>query len=476
MHSRTAAPEAAHPPAPWVLGPRTSVVLAASAAAASTYSLGAVWLGEFVLGLPVGAWMIAACGLAAHGWARRGSPVRDGGLMAALRSAARAERESLSAGAGVRAIAETADAVLTETRRGVERLGRRIGTRHSTLRIGLDLPEHARAALVAAWTERQIAGTPVELAPVRAGLVKDGPADCRAVDALLRAGSDGEIHLFVPTHPERPAAWPDWSAAAEPGYVQTFPCRLDTARAALGPCNLDDPGAASLVARLTLAAAVLGRSSARLPGPAGVAGLVGRTTLPNWATAVDTALTGVAEALLGIDPASAAARGVLRCAGRVVTAWLSTTGNETPAVDRLAFARTAARFCPSEPETDLRLGALEIAAGLHEQGLERLLAAARALRAGAASCETDPVPFLMSEAELGGDGLAVGRIAAGLALAWGTADPGSAAYLGDDLLDDLGHAPWLSQNPGNQALLERVLDALSGDPCDAQRGPLRRAA
>jgi hypothetical protein len=436
---------------------------------ATAYTLGASWLGTDVIGLPLGAWAVAGAALAAH-MAASGAAAGLGSSRSLGRSVGRTLR---AAGLDDRTIADgplgtlssaTADAV-AGTRRGLERLGRRLTARSGVLRVALDVTEAERTSLTRAAGELTVAGTPVEVAVAPAGLVKDGPVDCRSRDALLRRGPDGRMHLFVPADPERPAAWPDWGVEPPTGYAGLFPVRLDTSRTDLGVCDLDDPAVASLVMRLTVAAAVLGQSPARLAGPgAGLAGaLGGRATLANWSACVDAAMEDVAAALLAVDPSPAACESVCgRAAARVVTAWLAGHAGERLSSDRLDMARAAAKFGGGEPETAMRVAALEIGAGHGDQGVATLARAAAQLRALGAECETDPVAFIMSEAELGGDALAVGRIAAGVALAWCTADPDTTAYLREDLTDDLQHAPWLKGRPGDFELIESLLDRLDG--------------
>lgn len=475
-------------------GPRTAAVVGGCALVFTAYALGARWLGEQALMLPVGVWVVGAVWLVAHAVVRGAFSSR--GVVRSVEHCASAAAREL-AGTSFVPASGTAHAnplirnsarVLKRTGRAVERMGRRARAGKGEITIGLDMPAAEAAQVILAAGEPTLAGAAVRFERAEPGLVKNGPDDAAEFDALLRRGQDNRLYLFVHAREGAPSAWADWSQPADAGFASVFPLRLDTAKAKLGDVDLMRDDLSGLTARLVITAAALGR----IPARAGTSrGFASRRSLANFSGATSAAIAALADALLAVRPEGAErASGLCRSAARVVSANVAGAQSQLAAADRLHLATAAGAFLDNEVESLLRLGALRIASGQAEPGLAALTEAAEQLRRGGVVCKTDPMPFVLAEAELaaqsGDDRLSLGRLCAGVALLCGTASPRALEYIRDDLTDDLDRAGWTAARPGDAALL-RMLLAQLGAASSPQAGaeqsrglasprPLRAAA
>lgn len=450
-----------------LLGPRTSAVLGACAGAVTLHTLGADWVSTPIMGLPVGGWMAVAAWGAAHRASRTGVHVGERALSAGLAAQAwtrrvlrslpgAAEQAMERAAAGAESVRTASDELSRTARARAEDLGRRVSPRAAMLVVGLDMPEDDAAAICAAVGDQPLSGVRLTFRRAVSGMVSDGPGDSAAVDALLRRGSDGGLHVFVHEPPGQVAGWDNWSSALPLGYAGVFPMRIDAAGARLGACDLRRAEIARLAGYIAVAGAVLGRTPGRVGG---LANSLVRPTLPNFVEVEGMAMALLAESLMMIAPAGAdRSSDICRASARVLTAWLCSGACHVPPVDRLSLMMSVTPFVDPEPEGLLRLGAVQISARLEEGAAGTLSAAVSRLRAAGATCGTDPLPFVLSEAELGGtDGLTLGRVGAGIALMYGTAPAESLAYLREELVEDLGRSGWLAARPEDLRVLESLI-------------------
>jgi hypothetical protein len=209
---------------------------------------------------------------------------------------------------------------------------------------------------------------------------------------------------------------------------------------ALGQVDLTTDVSATLVSRLAIAGAALGRTPARVGNTRTFLGSH-RCTIANFAAVVPAALGALADALMMVSP-----KEPLSCckpAARVLSAFLAGGSGDKSDNDRPHLLEAACTFIADEPEASLRLGAVRASFGQREGAEKAFLQASRTIKAERLSSTCDATPFILGEAELGdGDRLSYGRVCAGLALLCATSKPESLAYMHDDLIDDLTHAGW----------------------------------
>lgn len=454
MHSTSPNTGADRPTCYWGFGPVTSTIIAGSGLSAAAFSMGAFWLGHMVAGLPLGAWLIASAGLAVHLANRPGGAKQAlAAFSAPLSSRISAFRQHYSGPTFNRErIAIGGDQPFATLSRFI--------SRSPSVRIGLDLNDTDRDYITQAWPLPRIGSVPVLFEVANSGLINQGPIDAHKFDALLRRGSDGELYLFVPSDPDHPAAWPEWSESMLLSYASVFPTRIDTSKVRLGAIDLADTSTAHLVANLAIAAAVTGLTPARLRGPS--LSPTARVTIPNYADTVDTALSGLATCLNATDDQNPALRQTRSAAGRAVLAWLAAGAQRLPISEKMDLSRMATAATAHEAETLLRTGALHLSAGDEPRAMAAFGRAADSLSLARCSSTVDPVPFIMSEAELGnGDTLALGRICAGIVLAWSTCESDKRGYLREDLVDELSSTGWLSRDDEAISTVQRALDMLS---------------
>lgn len=452
------------------------------------YTLGMEWLASRFLVLPLGLWIVALAMLfAQYRHQTRGTAVetagaedvREGRLYERLRSPIAhlklpSVRAAIPSGGAVEGVLELVGVPAESTRsakRTINSLGAKVAPAANTLRIGVDLAEIDARELIGYGLHEGNLGVQIEWCKARSGLVADVEKDMAAagLDVLVRRERRGDINLFVAEHPDHPAAWQEWGTVQPLGYASVFPPRVDPARVALSACDLQQARHAELAARMAIACAML----ARIPGRAGV----GKTAFgrmlanrPGMATLIaeDGPLTivmrRIAHALEGFATGvggPADVPGFAKAAARACSAFLTTTGSTANAEATAASVTIAAGLTGGEPEANLRVAAAHFAAGQLEPAQRALLGACESLRLSERTCDTDPLPFIMSEVEVGAPGpMALGRVAAGIALAWATAPADTVDYLREDLLDDLSHAGWLRNRPADVDLLKGVIAAL----------------
>jgi hypothetical protein len=481
------------------IGPVVSTILCGSALATAAFTLGAAWLGTPVIGLPVGIWLVAGAAFGARAWSKVAT--RSGWL-------ADAEADAGSAASGTPIplpafVSKALGRVNTETqrvlraKRDLDELSDRVrvsaGRGSDVLRVGYDVSEiDAQLLLEAAAREaresnrratdrpRQLAihGVPVEFERAVAGLVSSGPADAQRFDVLLRRGPDEHLHLFVPESRDQQdgAGWADWSRALPVGFPGLFPTRVDTNQADLGTTAISQAGVAALVLRLSIAAGVLGRTGPRASsGIAGLASALGasalgpagaqigaRRSLPGGMATVDRAMCDLGEALLVLAPRESSGVPAVKIAARVVSAYFAGQQHgELISASRSAFCSAACAMLPDEFELTLRSAAAELAGGQLDACKQALIRGFRQLREQSAEADVDPFSFVLAEARLGsGDRLTLGRICAGVCLAWGTAPAETIDYLREDYLDELRDAGWLSKRESDTQILRDMIIAM----------------
>ena len=464
------------------LGPRTISTLCGCALASTGYVLGATWLESPWLGLPLGLWLIGAGIGATHLWASRINPA------AAARTQSRRRlqvpfRESFSKDNLVATLMELSGVParsVDSARRKVIDLSTQAGLQLTprAIRIGLDLSQRDFERLRSAGATGLVPGLAIEWVRAEAGLLTDAPRHALAFDALLRrepetrsqtSTAGGDAHLFLPEHPNQPAAWRDWSPPTELGYGTTFPSRVDAASIRLEGLDFTDPLHTRLAADLIVVATTLAAAPTRRPGGF-------RSALRGGALDADLARTASELAMIRLggtleDLVAAAKRRetsippAAQTAARALSAWCTTWQPQpgTPPIhhERHRLAQLAAGLLPDEAEAQLRLGAAQIAAFEDASALTSFAAAGRLLRRQNASCIADPLAFIQAEITLGEPGgLTLGRVAAGLCLLWATTPTASLAYLRDDVLDDLQHTGWLESREQDRKLLASVLQGL----------------
>jgi hypothetical protein len=465
-----------------LIGPRTATLVGACVAVLTAHTLGVEWLTHHFVGMPMGVWIVALVMLVAQYRHQRGAaaglPAEEGARRLELNklnlatinlSAMRSALPSANTVGGMLELVGVPADSLGHAKRTLNNFGAKVAPQASTLRIGVDLADADARELIAYGLREENLGVQVEWCKGRSGLVADVERDMAAqgLDVLIRRERRGDINVFVAEQPDHPAAWQEWGTSMPIGYAGLFPPRIDPARVVLSGCDLQQASHAELAARMTIACAML----ARVPGRAGV----GRSSLgrmlgarPGMATLVseDGPLSCIMrrvahglENFAGLMPASVP--GFVKSAARASAAFLTTTESHSALETTRESVALSARLCAEEPESLLRLAAAEFAAGHGDDARRTLVRGATVLRAADRRCDADPLPFIMSEVEVGTPGrMALGRIAAGIGLLWATAPHESVDYLREDLLDDLSHAGWLRDRPSDVDLLKSVIATL----------------
>lgn len=463
------------------LGPRTIATLCGCALASTGYVLGATWLEQPWLGLPLGLWLIGAGIGATHMWADRLS-----GRGAAVHRATRHRvpfRDSFTTDNLVATVMELSGVParsVESARRKVKQISNQAGLSLTprAIRIALDLSHRDFERLRSAGAAALAPNLAIEWVRAEAGLLTDAPRQALNFDALVRrepeargqAGTGGDPHLFLPEHPEQPAAWYSWSAPTTPGFGTTFPSRVDPAAIRLEGIDFADPLHTRLAADLIVAAATLAAAPVRRPGGllAALRGGALDDSLAHSAAEVAMIRLGATleELLAACKRRESELPPVAKVAARALSAWTATwqTLPGMPPIhhERHRLAKLAAELIPDEPEAHLRLGAAQIAAFEDTMALSSFANAGRILRRNAMTCNSDQLAFIQAEITLGEpSGLTLGRVAAGLCLVWATTPSSSLSYLHDDVLDDLQHSGWLANREQDRKLLADVLQELS---------------
>ncbi|MCB9840775.1 MAG: hypothetical protein H6809_03880 [Phycisphaeraceae bacterium] len=289
------------------------------------------------------------------------------------------------------------------------------------------------------------------------------------LDGVLTVDADGRGVLLTCERAEREAAWYDWGQNRPISYASVFPGRLDPMQVTLGEIDAGDAGT---VETITRAACVLSRHPARLGG---VDRASGRRPIElpvaaeqtgedgaeaNWVAGAMAELIEAVEAWpVGRPPTDA-----IRVAARVASAWLAGTVCTLEGEERLAGVEAAARILGDEAEVLLRLGAVRIAAGRDEAGLEALCRADEALAGDADLAQVDPFAFLQAELGAGESGaMTLGRVAAGICMVCARTGDDRIPYLRDDIMDDMRYAEWLIGADPDRLLLYQVFDRIASE-------------
>jgi hypothetical protein len=488
-----------------LVGPVTSFVVGSCALAATGAMLGADWLKVQSLGTPAGVWVIlGGIGLIqsrTYFKARRAAePSTPSSAVAprpsdrrrpfasseSVASPSRASCEPPLAGAAglvpadpvtsalLTAAGSIADGFLavsrfgSVSRAGTDRLEETLSEWHDRhawptrpLRIGLDVTREVSESLTAAP-----GALPVEWVEIDPGL--DDQADCRArsLDALVRQPAYGPLRVAAAEREGRDAAWYDWSVPPPMSYASVFPFRVDSAGFACQDKDWIEHNEAPLLRLLIETGALLSRSPMRLSFSDRLRGRrpVTSSAQPDSKPAP---LNGAVEAcmfrlsrLLDASRRESRTSAAMRAAARVTSAWFSTSAGYFDLDTRTAAIETAAKVL-DEPESTLRLAAARFAAGDDDAGLAALLTGHRSIRERGIEPICDHLAFLQSEIENGtADPLTLGRVAAGMGLAYAAAPVDRVEYLKEDLMDDLRYAGWLLGRDNDRALLVRVLQTL----------------
>lgn len=465
------------------IGPKTSTALTFGAFLTASYAMGATWLGAPIVYLPLGGWLLAGSVVGAHLLSRRFAPaslagasgsedgvVADPAELVQLRSRRRESSGTNStlatAAAEIKAMSRSGASSATKQ---FKRLTDRLQQARAEITIGLDLPKKDFDAIHTAGAGRfsALAGTHVSWLKADPGLVADGVHDAEKFDALIRRGGDGTLTIFT-----RADAPPHTDGAVEAdlarevpnhhallSYASVFPTRLDCHVIRLNQFSFSSASDANLAASLGVVAAVLSRARRASISHHAILG----AALPNESAVLASAMSHLGDAMIG-SPKSAGREDALQAAARVLSAFVSTGSRDLPSGDRTHLAQAALDTIPDDPELALRLGAAQIGDQQNAEAKQTLVRALRQLRSAGAKCECDPLAFVMSEAEHGAsEPLTLGRICAGIALAWGTTHGGSLDYLRDDLIDDLKYSGWLAGREDDVKLLREVIAELENE-------------
>lgn len=470
--------------------------LLACAAVGTAHFLGTGWISESLLGLPVGMWLIGGVVGGAY-WReqRQRSGQRATGELTprelttnatSFASERLAElndraRETLSNGidAAKKLLSKPAETLrVGHNEQGLEEEAeipapRPRGTKSPTEqqpRIGVSGPDEQVEGFIEQVLEDEAAiGRYERLStPVRQ------PEDCAklALTGAVTFSMTGQTTLVLPELRGREAAWDDWSQRLALSYPAVFPARVDTARIGCGPVRISTPREARLVSRLAEATAVLSQIEAR----------TGSRRNAEWTnnhrSRIERVMTSLARTLYtdwADDVMTKMPSPACRAAARGVGAWLSTWDGEIDPQERRQWLNVCASFLPDEPEAHLRLAAAQIGAYEDDKALPALRRAFELLRSSGELPLSDPLAFVMAEMEFGNFGsLALGRVAAGLAIAWATTPRESLSYLRDDLIDDLEHSGKLVGRDQDHAFLKRVMshmDRLRSDTLPMRARP-----
>lgn len=443
----------------------------------TAWTLGATWLAQGVLGMPLGVWLIAlglgVCAIMSRRWP--GLTSED--LAAGLTPMSWRLAESLE-----RLLRRTMTLVVSEPRArswmaSLEQAHDRMPWWESPLRIGIDAPL-ATAELLTS----QSGLARVQWFEVTSSEAQDDPnAFCerRGLDAMVQAQPSGVLRVVTLRRSRGvggtldgmtgDAALPDWSFDRAITLGTLFPHRVDP-----GVVELAPPSAHAHRAAIELIVA-LSRTPCRL----GLGDrLAGRRPMPRSERLralrpIDQARTdtpaqlacAVLDAIENAEIASAS-KPLLRA----LSAWAASDPDRTPGFDdhaRLEQLERLAKLCPSCVSTHLRLAAARFTARDDDSGLDALARAYDLLRAhqtgpDAALDASVHAAFLDEALRLSVDEPAsVGRVAAGLTLLMVSTPRDQLDYLRDDLLDEARYAEWLIGRDPETTLLDQVFRRLA---------------
>lgn len=512
-----------------------------SIAVLSGYALGAQWLGSMVVGVPTGLWLVGGAVLGTHVYTELGLGRRLGRRARVTRrrlgqrgsqprlgiedrgqvgtAGVVDERDVGSGGvAGVGGLSGLSGEAISATvlelggvparqvravRTRLDRLTDRLRSGQPTVRVGLDVSEQTRRAIVRGLGEQaMVGGVPIKWEKAESGLMSEGPRDARRFDVLVRESAGGEgagrevkIGVFAGGGTGQDVQNEERTGGRRLRYAALFPARVrcDARVLRLSGNERVDERSGRLIGALAVVAGVAARTAGRVGGgpEVGDGGAGGRGLLPDGATVLAAAMNGLADALLEHRGPAEHADAPAGVAAEVIGQYATTVGVDLPSGACVDLARLSADTMPDDPAATLRLGAAELAWGEQEEGTRTLVRAFRQIRStpalgggvvgggrGGGGGGADALAFVMSEAELGArDAITFGRVCAGICLAWATTSTESLDYLQDDLIDDLKHAGWLVGREHEVERLRTIIGALEREVLGGRRGvELKRAA
>jgi hypothetical protein len=151
--------------------------------------------------------------------------------------------------------------------------------------------------------------------------------------------------------------------------------------------------------------------------------------------------------------------------------------NGIDAQERRQWVEACSAYLGDEPESHLRLAAARIGAFEDDEAMVSLGRAFQMMRVSGEQPLSDPLAFVLAEMEVGSsNSMALGRVAAGLAIAWATTPAASLDYLRDDLIDDLRYSARLLGRDQDHAFLKRVMGEMDRLRSESMTMPVRAAA
>lgn len=486
--------------------PMFPVLLGTCAVVVTAYVLGATWLTDPVLGVPLGIWFLPIAFALAH-WGGQIRVERAGSGIAGLWRAMLANPpgsrflgrlwRAVAAAGGAFAAAwndqafwigpSPEDLEVASYHPGRARMG---GVERADEHTDADSTESASSEPV----RHIVHATPRRRGPARVGVSLSLPAARELLrgpathgvewialvdqaseraarehgyDAVLSTDHEGSVRLTLSDPAED--AWPDWRDELGAAYPAVFRARLEPQRVTLATPGDAIPIDPTLTRALIESAVLLHRSAGLDTGATGMSSQA-------WSAMTRLSDLLVRSAARSEFPASAIP------AARVVSAWAATTTGSLDIHARLDAIEAAGRVLGEESGVQLRLAAARFGAAEDDAALSALRLAFEQLELrrraqGDEALTIDQVPFVHSELEhaMANDPMAVGRIAAGMCLCAALTPASGVAYLGDDFADDLRYAPWLLGRDQDRALLLRVLRELESW-CGASAAGGARAA
>lgn len=461
--------------------PSLSILLGSCTVVATGAYLGLDWLRTPVLGLPAGLWLIGLVQLQAWLTRRPGAPAQSNqpGSKAAAAVARLLGQCGAAAWECVRVLTRSLRVPQEWFTTFEDSITVRSGAvlpSSNKLRIGVDAGPEVRQAIIS-----QPSDTPAQWLTMSPGADDQATLRRFRLDALVRVGvGTGPQPVRVTTleHPEREAAWYDWSAPRPLTYASVFPVRIDPAQVTLDHADFANPRQAALIAAIVRSAATLGRTPARLRLSDR---LVGRSPSSGGEAGVRTPTSALDRAMLELvstfvensqtqTPASLAA-------ARAVSAWLASTEAWLDITLRRKGVEAAVGLLPSECETQLRAAAVRLAMFEDEPAFEALREAGKIIRSGSHQHIGEHLAFLQAELELGSPNpLTLGRVGAGICLVCASTTPDRAAFIRGDLMDDVRHSAWLVGRDQDRQLLGEIFTLMGADRASPGPWEIRDAA
>lgn len=433
------------------------LLIGACALVATAYLLGASWLTQPTLGVPVGLWLIVvAVGifrLDARRAARRFTGVSEsseprafvwvvsGAACRAFEAATRLarplqDRFEILSGSGARAASR------------LSAWHDRIAWPERPLRVGLAVGPEVSDTLRAAP-----GSSAVRWVQLAGGVTPLNACKSMALDAVLHTEPGEGLRVTTLERSGRDAAWHDWSSPRPLTYASVFPFLVDPTHATLGIRSVASGPEAELARALIEAASALSRSTHRI----GLADrLIGRRPT-DGARLSDGEIARIDRSMLRLarafeQAAERADSSLARVCARVLSADLCAGAGRSWATTDLWDL--IARVAGDEPEVALREAASRFVLLDDAGGHAALIRADASLRLRDNPEQIDHTALLEWEIEHGeSSDQAIGRLAAGVCLACATRDAHGIACMRDDLIDDMRHNAWLVDREQDQALI-----------------------